>query len=302
VKYSSYLRDDKLAIFLFHGVVKKSAFRVRNYNRKHIESSYFDDILKDLGAHGIAISLDDFLDYRSGKRELPSRSFVVTFDDGFENNFSEAAPILRKHSIPAIFYVTTSFIDENKMSWIDQIELCLERISPLQLSMPWCAKPYELASVEQQINFLNDIRSRGKSNKNFIPSEIVATIYDQCDKGAITSSDDPVDRKMNWDQVEELAKDPLFTVGGHSHTHVILSGLDDRGLALEIDESIEMLRARTGNSNVNHFSYPKGFQGSYTQETIDALVSCGVVSSMSTLEGVNDLHTPLFHLRRITVV
>ena len=53
---------------------------------------------------------------------FPKNSFALTFDDGFENNMSIAAPILTDYKVPATIYVTTNFIENNEMSWIDKIE------------------------------------------------------------------------------------------------------------------------------------------------------------------------------------
>jgi peptidoglycan/xylan/chitin deacetylase (PgdA/CDA1 family) len=302
VKYSGYLRDDKLAIFLLHGVVRKSDYRIRNYTRKHIELDYFDAVLKDLTARGTGVSLDHYLDFLCGERDMPSRPFAVRFDDGFENNFTEAVPIMKRHGIPANFYVTSSFIDENGMSWIDQIELCLECFCPRQLIMPWRKEPYYFGNVELEKRFLDDVRRHVKGNKDLVPSKIVLEIYGQCGEEVITSSDDPLDKKMTWEQVSELASDPLFTIGGHTHTHPILGHLNSARMKVEIETPAEMLKSKAGITEVRHFSYPEGFEGSFTKETIELLKACGVVCSPTAIEGVNELDADPFHLRRIFIV
>ena len=302
MKYSDYLCDDKFVIFLLHGVVEKTDYRIRNYTFKHIESEYFDEVLGDLATHGAGISLDHYLDFLSGECDMPSRPFAVTFDDGFENNFIEAVPILKRHGIPANFYVTSGFIDKNGMSWIDQIELCLERFMPRRLITPWREGPYNLGNVESEKRFLDDVRKYVKGDKRLNQAEIVQTIYKQCAEEVITSSDDPLDRKMTWAQVSELASDPLFTVGGHTHTHAILGHLDSAKMKVEIDAPIEMLKSNADISEVRHFSYPEGFEGSFTEETIELLKSCGVICSPTAMEGVNELDADPFHLRRIFVV
>ena len=72
---------------------------------------------------------------------LPDFSFSITFDDGFENNYSIARPILEKLSIPATFYVSTNLIDKNLMTWIDQIEYCIDQINSKnsRLTLEQCA-------------------------------------------------------------------------------------------------------------------------------------------------------------------
>ena len=89
------LTTDGLAIFLFHGVVREPRYAVRNYTGKHMERDRFYRIVEGLKHAGSALSMDDVVDHCRSGRPFPPRAFVVTFDDGFENNVSIAAPILR---------------------------------------------------------------------------------------------------------------------------------------------------------------------------------------------------------------
>ena len=170
-----------------------------------------------------------------------------------------------------------------------------------QLIMPWREEPYELSGVESERQFLDVVRKHVKGDRKLIASEIVQAIYEQCGQEVITSSDDPLDRKMTWAQVSELARGPLFTVGGHTHTHAILGHLNSARMKVEIETPVEMLKSKAGIPEVRHFSYPEGFEGSFTKETIELLKACGVVCSPTAIEGVNELDADQFHLRCIFV-
>lgn len=298
---ANHLTSDGLAIFLFHGVIKKSIYRIRNYTNKHIETNAFEQCVKRLSSVGHAMSMDDVLASMLSGDSPPPNSFAITFDDGFENNLSEAAPILKKYNVPACFYVASGFIEKNGMSWIDQVELCIERFSPKELIMPWQTRPYSLSNIELEKSFLDEVRRNVKGNKNINPNEIVQTIYNQCGKKVITSGDGPLDQKLTWEQVRELSRDPLFTVGAHTHTHAILGYLDRAQMKIEIDIPIQMLKSKGGVSEVRHFSYPEGFQGSFTGETIELLKARGVVCSPTAIKGVNRASSDPFRLFRIMV-
>src|SRR3990167_4977340 len=124
--YSDLLTNDAVVIFLLHGVIHQQTHLVRNYTQKHITSDNFYFFLKDLSHAGTPLSMHDVFEYVTKRKPFPAKSFVISFDDGFENNFSIARPLLRQFSIPAIFYVTTDFIENNHMSWIDRIEYVVE--------------------------------------------------------------------------------------------------------------------------------------------------------------------------------
>ena len=93
--YSKYLADNKIVIFLLHGVIKNNNFSVRNYNNKHILDTDFKLFLKTLLETGTPVSMDDVLSYSNGT-PMPRKPFAITFDDGFQNNLSVAAPILKE--------------------------------------------------------------------------------------------------------------------------------------------------------------------------------------------------------------
>ena len=132
----SKLDKNKLCIFLFHGVINKNENEIRNYTGKHIESNIFKNCMEELKRFGNPISMDEVLDIVTSKRIFEPFSFAISFDDGFENNLSIAAPILKKLSIPFIIYLTTNFIEINGMSWTDKIEYALEKTSKLEVFDP----------------------------------------------------------------------------------------------------------------------------------------------------------------------
>tara|TARA_B100001093_G_C26854307_1_gene1026661 strand:- start:2425 stop:3336 length:912 start_codon:yes stop_codon:yes gene_type:complete len=301
-KYSQYLEPDRFVVFLLHGVVKKSNYRIRNYNRKHIEEYYFEEVINDLVSNGTAVSLNDYIESLSEVGSLPSNSFSITFDDGFENNFSIAAPILRNYEVPATFYLTSDFIDYNAMSWIDKIEFCFENYRPKEINLPWSQKTSLLSDLLSEKKILNEIRKNVKGDFHFASNDLVRSIYDQCMKPIPTSSNDPLDLKMNWNQVEELSAESLFSFGGHTKTHSILSYLDSHRMKDEIDSSINTIINKTSIQKVSHFSYPEGFAGSFNDETISHLKSRGIICSPTAVEGTNSLDENPFRLKRIFIL
>ncbi len=300
MKPVAFLRDEALTIFLFHGVIEQHRHAVRNYTRKHIDRAQFRSVLEALCAAGTPISMDDVIEATSSGYPLPPRSFAITFDDGFQNNLTVAAPVLRELKVPATFYVTTLFIEQNAMSWIDRIEWCVENTPRVALPLPWSAKMVEAEAIPEKVELLAEIRSAVKSNRAINVEEFVSTVFAACGR-KIESSDDPLDRKLSWHEVRELANDPLFQVGGHSHTHPILSFLSPAHLAEELDVSLNLLKDRA-DVGPRHYSYPEGLAHCYSPEVISALQQRGVVCCPTAEHGTNPLGTSLFHLKRIMVV
>jgi hypothetical protein len=218
--FSRHLVENGVAIFLLHGVEDGVRTEVRNYTRKHLPRLDFVALLRDLTEYGTAVSMDDIVADRKGESSLPPYAFAVTFDDGFENNISVAAPILADMAIPATFYLTTDFIDSNRMSWIDRIEYVVEQAPSGLLSLPWGERPFSRAADRKAV--LEDIRGNVKNNPALDPEELASRVQNQLGFAETWSSEHPLDKKLTWAQARQLASGPGFSVGGRSHSHMIL--------------------------------------------------------------------------------
>ena len=61
--------------------------------------------------------------------------FAVTLDDGYEDNYLVAAPILKKLGIPATFYVVSDFVGTDRLFWWEQVAESMRRIKIPELNM-----------------------------------------------------------------------------------------------------------------------------------------------------------------------
>lgn len=297
--YASALDDVGVAIFLFHGVIRPSTYEVRNYTRKHLTIERFGAVLDALCAAGTPVSMSDLVAATQTGRALPPRAFIVTFDDGFENNYSLAAPELERRGVPATFYVTSGFVDRNGSSWIDIIEHAFEACA--DIAATWrdgetvvCHTPAEKRDA------LDRIRKFVKTQRDVDPYALASSICEQL--GVATAPDDvQLDRKMTWSQVRDLSRHDLFTVGGHGHTHRILSFLDQEELEREIALSLELLRVHVARPVV-HYSYPEGLSHCYSPAVVSTLRQHGVCCAPTAEPGINRVGDDLFHLRRVAVI
>ena len=92
----------------------------------------FDAQMKYLSEHGYhTITPDELYDSLAGNAELPENPVLITFDDGYEDNYKNAYPILKKYDFKATIFVITSFLgkDKNYMTWDQARELDANGIS-----------------------------------------------------------------------------------------------------------------------------------------------------------------------------
>ena len=293
------LSDEGLTIFLFHGVLPSLKYAVRNYLRKHIEAEYFERLCRAWRNDGVQLSMEDVLRHSESGKPFPARSFAITFDDGFLNNLTVAAPILESLSLPATFYVTSKFIDQNGMSWTDRMEWALERHATGRVRLPWRDAPVLFSSVAERKEILSEIRRVAKSDRSVDREALATSINLDLNEKPVVASDDPLDKKMSWAEAAQLAKNPLFIIGGHSHTHPILSFLNDLELEAEIYTS-QALIAKHFGSKPHHYAYPEGLAHCFDARVIATLKRHGVKCCPTAINGVNTTDDP-FHLFRVMV-
>lgn len=97
----------RIIVLCYHSVHPTNAFASATPRQ-------FDEQMRWLKEHCDVISLREALDRVAGRRDTPSKpSVAITFDDGYDDNFIHALPVLMQNGIEASFYVTTGFLDRD---------------------------------------------------------------------------------------------------------------------------------------------------------------------------------------------
>jgi hypothetical protein len=187
------------------------------------------------------------------------------------------------------------------MSWTDKIEYCLEFTNKESLKLPWNINKFTLSNVEDKIVFMDNLRNHVKYDASIDIDMLVSNVYTQCNLDEIEQSNDTLDLKMNWKQIKELRSDDLFSIGGHSHHHKILSFLKTFVLEDDIKTSLDLLKEKAG-INTEHYSYPEGLNHCYSNEVINVLKMNDIVCCPTAVDGTNTLDDNLFDLKRIMVI
>ena len=296
-----YSKKDFYKIFLFHGVIKKNKYIVRNYTNKHILEKNFINKIKFFKKNYNILSLEEIFFNIKNKISLPSNTCAITFDDGFENNYSVAVPILEKFKIPTTFYFSTDFINNNSMSWIDKIEYAFEKTKKSTIILPWNLKILDINSKKKKLLILDEIRKVLKQqNKNLIIEKFISNIFLQLRVKKINSLNNEIDKKISWSKVKKLISSNLFTIGGHSHRHISLTSVPLLEAKIEIDTSIKLFKRNIG-INLEHYSYPEGQKKDFNIEIKKYLKKTGIKICPTAISGFNNIKSDLFNLKRISI-
>jgi peptidoglycan/xylan/chitin deacetylase (PgdA/CDA1 family) len=182
---------------------------------------------------------------------LPGRALAITFDDGYADNHDIALPILRRHGLPACFFVATGFLDGGRMFNDTVIEAV--RHSPLDsVDLPALGLGrLPLAGASQRAAAIGRILPVVKYLR---PAEREPALAALCD--ALAPRHLREDLMMRSDQVRAL-HDAGMEVGAHTVHHPILSTLDDAHAEREITEGRDRLEAII-RAPVRLLAYPNG--------------------------------------------
>ena len=312
------------AILLFHGVAnfEKNSLDnpITNYNNKHISIERFEEYISYITENKNVISINDFVDIHFSRKEPISNSCVVTFDDGFKNNYVNAAPILEKYNCPAVFYISTSVVGSNKNFWVDQLEIAFSETNRKSFKLSnflridyedkknidknfvnFYDHEFDLKYKNLRIYLLDELKKYlkqvDKIKRNLIIENVINYLLDG-DSKELSRWDEY--KTMSWDNIRSLSSNSLFEIGGHSSNHDILSKFSLTDLEEEIDQSINKIKLETGYFS-GHYAYPEGQEEHYSQLVIETLKKKGVICCPSAIEGRSNFADDLFHLKRIMV-
>jgi peptidoglycan/xylan/chitin deacetylase (PgdA/CDA1 family) len=111
-RFASWCHRHRIVFLCYHGVTKLPARSPRDPKGLHVNHRRFKAQLDFLQRHYQVISLREYLQARTTGRRLPDYSAVVTFDDGFRNFLTVAAPLLAARGIPATLFLITDKASE----------------------------------------------------------------------------------------------------------------------------------------------------------------------------------------------
>ena len=233
---------------------------------------------------------------RMNEDDVPANAVVVTFDDGYRDNYLNAFPILQKLSIPATIFIATDALDSRRVLWHDRVFSAFrETRVPFLKDFPDSSREYCLKTIEEKLfaqrEILKFLRSLDKSERLLW----IARLTDELE---VTDRRDALNLMMTWDDAKVMCKNGI-SFGSHTITHPVLSTLSGDEAALEIYESKRTIEQKLGIT-VKTFAYPGGKKEDFSVSTKGILKEAGYTCAVSAIFGINGPGQDLFELRRGT--
>jgi peptidoglycan/xylan/chitin deacetylase (PgdA/CDA1 family) len=237
---------------------------------------------------------------------VPKRAKLgLTFDDGYRNNITYAAPILIRKDSPAVFYLSTGQIVSRAPMWIDRLDFVLQKLELPEIEITLQQQVFKI-KLKPHSRFDEDYMYLRRSIKDlyrddFVMLSDIASEAFRLEKLAGTSlldsiTDDPVAEIVTADEVS--GKYDKITFGSHTVSHVRVDRISEQLLLAELRESKTWIEEAT-QERCLHFCYPNG---DFNRRSIAALAESGYKTAVTTIEGSNRVgDSELLALRRISI-
>jgi peptidoglycan/xylan/chitin deacetylase (PgdA/CDA1 family) len=203
-------------------------------------------------------------DLLAGRVALQEPTAILTFDDGYRDNFDRALPILEALGVPAGFFLATDFLESPRLFWWDHVasvvkqthvpRLVLDAPEPLDLDLHRTERSQVLARV---------IAAFWRAERPDDPS--VLEHLAQRAEVAIDATALAAGLFLTWDEVRALAAAGMG-IGSHTHTHRSLGHLPEEDQRRELAESRQILERHLGRA-VTTLAYPYGGAGDISDQT-----------------------------------
>lgn len=207
---------------------------------------------------------------KSGKR-IPRHSILLTFDDGYADNYLEAIPILEKHGLTALFYVCTGNIGSEREFWWDRMEriFLLDPLPDRAINITLGEKQFTLSEGNRKDVYdeLLPLLRKMDSNSRDERIQEFALLLNQLENRK-------THRSMSTEELKKMAQSPAACIGAHTVGHPSLAALSKEAQMLEIKSSKEFLEELLGTQMI-HFSYPFGTKQDYNDDSISICKDLG---------------------------
>lgn len=265
-----------------------------------VAAETFEKQVLFLKKHYTIISGEQLADIIKNNKPFPKNSCLITFDDGWRDNYTNAFQILKKYSVPAMIFITTDYIGTNRIFWHERLCNILTRVDYNSnklsgIESKWPSNILERISniikapEHQRRPLINDlvefIKSYSLDEINNLIRELEA-LFEVIEK-------DIQPTMLSWEQVEEMFQNNI-SFGSHTKSHAILMQVSENEIVKELRESKNIIENKLGKP-VYFVAYPNG---NYDDRVVKIVKESGYLAGFNCIPGINYSYKSLLELKR----
>ena len=207
---------------------------------------------------------------------------LITFDDGYLDNFEFAYPVLRSLDVQGVFFLTSNMVGSSHISWWDRIAYLLRKAQRRRFSLSYPSPLHVDLDREGLTVSLRAVLKLYKQPSNRDPDRFLGELC-----AATQSGEVPVGprRFLNWDEAKMMIAGGM-AIGSHTVSHNVLSQISADRQRQELVESRRILQEKL-NTPVKALAYPVGARTSFTAQTRQLAREAGYCAAFSFYGGKN---------------
>lgn len=290
-------RPNGLFCFNYHriGDSAKSQFDPNVFS---CDEYVFEQHLKFYKSNFDIVTIDELNTLSQSQKKLSNRYALITFDDGYIDNYQLAYPLLKEYQVPATFFIATDFIEKDIIPWWDEIAYLIKNSNQEFLQLDNWEAPISLISkskdehIKQVLQLIKLDSSRTMCEK-IINLKAALNLK----SGYLTPHKDLF---MSWKMLKEMQENGM-SIGSQSCSHSIMSHLSIEEQKYEAAHSKKLLSDKMGKE-ITSFAYPVGGLSAFTKATEKVLEESHYTLGFSFIAGINrEINNHNFHLKRFSV-
>lgn len=302
-------RQSRGLILMYHRVLDDiNADTVFTQPGMAVSTAVFERQMSFLKETFSVLPLIDLADYVKSHGRYPGGAAVITFDDGWRDNYTNAFPVLSSHGLPATVFVTTDYVGTTRPFWFLMVKWLLTESNigaekTIAVVTDVCRSQSSTGEPSQR---LLDLMKNPAPNADGIIEELKlfdpGTLNDIIER-IMRESDLPEDYwekirpMMSWDEALEMS-DRGIEIGSHGCSHKILTHLPDEEVKHELTSSKVKLEHILGKP-VRSFSYPNGDHDEFIKT---AVILSGYACAVTTKGSPETTAKPdPFALKRLAI-
>jgi peptidoglycan/xylan/chitin deacetylase (PgdA/CDA1 family) len=248
-------------ILMYHRVVDVEHNRENHFLPGMVTlESTFSKQMNYLKKNYNVISLDVLIGYLKYKKNLPPGSIIITFDDGWRDNYLFAFPLLKKYDLPATIFLSTDYIGTSKMFWFHVVGFILQAGALTSQKMTDILNGFDQIRPEEKRAIIQSFATADVFIEKLkrIKPEIQEKIIVEMMKESNIRMNEIDNRRwmLDWEEIKKMGQDQIY-FGSHARSHRILTYLNLAEIKKELIQSKRTIEEKTKRP-ADYFAYPNG--------------------------------------------
>jgi peptidoglycan/xylan/chitin deacetylase (PgdA/CDA1 family) len=297
-------RND-VVILMLHGTANPKHPSMWKPLRPQFSPRYIDWCMRIIGRHYRFISMDDAVGILKGEKPPVECGIVMTMDDGYKSNVSEAWPVFRKYDAHMTVFLPVTNIENRMPMWFDRLDYILQMsegdnkifdIGNVKFRFSWNRREDLAASYA----CFREVIKKEYANEEAFHAKLdeIITHYERSGGKSLGTifEEDPWSGLLNWEEINRCQGEGV-RFGSHTMDHYRVDRLNGDALRYQLEESKRVIEEKTGTP-CDYIAYPNG---DCSESARNVALESGYLAGVTTDEGINKIGCDTMMLKRISL-